>query len=573
MEHKSENRICQNCKKDFTIEPDDFSFYEKIQVPPPTFCPECRFQRRMAWRNERILYKRLCDMCKKSTISMYPTDTIFPVYCKDCWYSDKWDSTEYGKDYDFSKSFFDNFKIISNIVPRIAIFQRNVINSEYSNMVGESKNVYLSVSVVLGSENIFYSRSVDKSFNIVDSYNIKESDSCYEDIEGDKNYNTQYTVYSRNCLDSYFLVDCVNCSNCFMSYNLRNKQFCIRNQQYNKEDYFKEISNINLGSRKSRELLINEFNILKKRVIYRYANIMKSVDSTGNDLLNVNNCKNCFEVNNSENVKYCYRILNSKDYMDATYAGRGELLYEYCTGSLNDYNVKFSYSAFDSVQNAEYVESCIVSKNLFGCISIKNKENVILNKVYSKDEYTILREKILEQMNEVPYIDKKGRVYRYGEFFPIEISSFAYNETMSNDFIPLNKEQVLKEGYKWREPENKNHIITIHPNDIIDSIDEVGIEITKEVIGCIHEEKCDHHCLKAFKITDDEFKFYKKNNIPIPNRCSNCRYYERFAQILPPKLWHRNCMNEGCTNEFETSYAPDRPETIYCERCYQQTVC
>ena len=41
----SEIRQCQNCKQDFTIEPDDFGFYEKIKVPPPTFCPLCRAQR------------------------------------------------------------------------------------------------------------------------------------------------------------------------------------------------------------------------------------------------------------------------------------------------------------------------------------------------------------------------------------------------------------------------------------------------------------------------------------------------------------------------------------------------
>ncbi|MFA6585673.1 MAG: cytochrome C551 [Candidatus Paceibacterota bacterium] len=44
---KSEIKTCQNCKKDFTIEPEDFNFYEKINVPPPTFCPECRMVRRL----------------------------------------------------------------------------------------------------------------------------------------------------------------------------------------------------------------------------------------------------------------------------------------------------------------------------------------------------------------------------------------------------------------------------------------------------------------------------------------------------------------------------------------------
>ena len=38
----SETRNCQNCKKDFLIEGDDFSFYKKLGVPSPTWCPDCR---------------------------------------------------------------------------------------------------------------------------------------------------------------------------------------------------------------------------------------------------------------------------------------------------------------------------------------------------------------------------------------------------------------------------------------------------------------------------------------------------------------------------------------------------
>ena len=58
----SETRRCQNCKTDFAIEPEDFAFYEKIKVPPPTFCPECRLIRRSLFRNERVLYRKKDDM-------------------------------------------------------------------------------------------------------------------------------------------------------------------------------------------------------------------------------------------------------------------------------------------------------------------------------------------------------------------------------------------------------------------------------------------------------------------------------------------------------------------------------
>ena len=72
---KSETRACQNCKKDFAIEPDDFGFYEKINVPAPTFCPECRRQRRNAWRNTFTLYSRKCESCQKNVVSIYAPDS------------------------------------------------------------------------------------------------------------------------------------------------------------------------------------------------------------------------------------------------------------------------------------------------------------------------------------------------------------------------------------------------------------------------------------------------------------------------------------------------------------------
>jgi len=64
-------------------------------------------------------------------------------------------------------------------------------------MVGESKNVYLSVSVVVGSENVFYSKSIDASFNIIDSFNLQSCESCYENIDGEKNYNSHYNIISQ----------------------------------------------------------------------------------------------------------------------------------------------------------------------------------------------------------------------------------------------------------------------------------------------------------------------------------------------------------------------------------------
>lgn len=88
------------------IEPADFEFYEKIKAPAPTFCPECRMQRRLAFRNERALFRRKCDLCEKDIIAMYPKGTPFPVYCLECFNSDKWDPMNFGVEFDAKNSFF-----------------------------------------------------------------------------------------------------------------------------------------------------------------------------------------------------------------------------------------------------------------------------------------------------------------------------------------------------------------------------------------------------------------------------------------------------------------------------------
>ncbi|MCX6752200.1 MAG: hypothetical protein NTZ87_01725 [Candidatus Nomurabacteria bacterium] len=589
MEQKIENKICQNCKKDFTIESDDFSFYEKIKVPPPTFCPECRQIRRFAWRNERSLYRRICNLCGKNIISIHHESAPFPVYCRECWYGDKWDAESYGRDYDFSKPFFEQYREFSKTVPRLALWQRNAINCDYANLVGESRNVYLSVSVVKESENIFYSKSIDKSRDIVDCLNvINGSESLYENVEGQGNYNSQYLLLCRGCLDSYYLVDCVNCSNCFLSSNLRNKKFCIRNEQYSREEYLKEFEKFNLKSRASRQILAEEFKKIKEKAIFRFANINKCVNVTGNNLLNVKNAKNCFEIYNVENAKYCYRAFDFKDCMDLDHVGKSELLYEYATGAMNDYNVKFSYSALESVRNADYTESCKDCTNILGCISLRNAENAIFNKVYSKKEFAKLREEIIRQMNDIPFKDKKGRIYKYGEFFPIELSPWAYNETLAQEFFPLSKETAEEKSYPWHESEAKKFNVTVSAEKIPDNIGEVNDGILNEVLGCAHEGKCDQQCNVAFRLTNYELLFYKKHNIPLPILCPNCRYYERYKAMPALKLWKRTCMcglagspqatgqhfhgTERCEVEFDTSYSPDRPEIVYCEKCYQQEV-
>ncbi|HEV7423726.1 MAG TPA: hypothetical protein VGO21_00895, partial [Candidatus Paceibacterota bacterium] len=161
-----------------------------------------------------------------------------------------------------------------------------------------------------------------------------------------------------------------------------------------------------------------------------------------------------------------------------------------------------------------------------------------------------------------------------------ELSPFGYNETTAQEYFFLNEEQTTTHGYNWRESKKRNYQATKNSEDLPDSITQTSDSILAEIIACEHNGKCEEDCITAFKILPEDLKFYRSMNIPIPRLCSNCRRYQRLKQRNPLKLWHRSCMcdkkhsnHEGsCKVEFDTSFAPDRYEMVYCEKCYQQEV-
>jgi hypothetical protein len=557
MEYKPQNVICQNCHKDFTIEPDDFSFYGKIKVPPPTWCPECRQQRRYAWRNERTLYRRNCDMCGKSTVTIYSENKPHKIYCLKCWWGDNWDTTTYGRDFDFSRPFFEQYKKLQSEVPRMALLSKNSINSDYTNHSGDNKNTYLSFCC-FNTEDVFHSTWVFKSRNSMDcSYIYDGGERIHECTDSRKVYHCQSGILLENCTDCFYCYDCHGCNDCFLSSNLRNKNYFFRNEQYTREAYLEKMTEYNLSSYKTRKKLNQEFlDLVVNNSIHRYVISERNYNCTGNMLYNSKNSNNCFDAEALEDTKYIYASLQLKNSMDLYHVGWGcELAYE-IHGCKGLYNSQFNHLCYDN-SDIMYSDSCQNCQNLFGCISIKKGEYMILNKKYTKEEYEILKNKIIEHMK------KTGE---YGEFFPPSISPVCYNETQGNYYMPLTKEEVLSRGWQWEDKiPGTFGKETVLPENLPDSIKEVNDGIIKEVLKCMA-------CTKNYNIVPDELTFYRREEIPIPRECPECRHKKRFNLRLPRKLWHRKCMREGCNNEFETSYEPGRPEIVYCESCYLSLV-
>ncbi len=585
----SETKVCQSCQITFEIDAQDFQFYEKMEVPPPTWCPQCRAVRRMSFWNEHELFRKKEANEGREIFSTYPEEAAIKIYDHDYWWSDKWDPFLYGKDYDFSRSFFEQYREMIMKMPWPSRSIRGLVNSDYCNQVSYLKNCYLCFNGNYG-EDCLYGSGFQQMKISVDFYWSMTSELSYELSFCDGMYHCFFSVHSGDCRDSWFLMDCVDCSDCFGCIGLRHKQYYIFNVPYTKEEYAKKIKEFNLVSHDALARI--------KKVVYdfwlkfprKYMHGVRNENVSGDYIYSSRNCKHVFQGSGMDNVRYSQNMGSGiKDSYDYTNWGETvEHIYESVSVGDQCTDIRFSFDCWPGCENIEYCISCHSSANLFGCFGLKKKQYCILNKQYTKEEYEHLREKIIPQMQEIPYVDERGRTYRYGEFFPPAFSPLAYNETVAMDYFPLTKGEANEKGYAWRDSHPRGYRVTIGAEKLSDRIADVAEEITKELIGCAS-------CKRAYRILPRELEFYKRFALPLPRLCPGCRSRDRLKWRNPIIWQSRNCMCAGkasdketyvntatahashdlsahCPNTFETSYAPDRPEIVYCEQCYQAEV-
>lgn len=206
-----ENKICQNCKKDFFIEPDDFSFYEKMKVPAPTWCPLCRQKRRMFVRNFTTLYRRPSSKSGVMIISMYHAEQPFPVYSPQEWFADDWDATDYGKDFDFSRPFFEQYKELLDTVPRYSLMVTNSPDCGYCNVAHNSSNCYFAFGVVDSEYCDYGGHAIWNCRESSDCAYLYKSEYCYECIDVIGSNNLLYSQECESCAESIGLFDCRGC--------------------------------------------------------------------------------------------------------------------------------------------------------------------------------------------------------------------------------------------------------------------------------------------------------------------------------------------------------------------------
>jgi hypothetical protein len=352
-----------------------------------------------------------------------------------------------------------------------------------------------------------------------------------------------------------FIYDCNNCQDCIGCVNLRNKSNCIFNVQYSKEEYKKQLEQIDFGNRKVSKKLLDEFWKLVKANPARAERHENVHDVSGISISNSKNCHDVMDCVNTEHVLHCDQIVGHKDSMDVSISGGSERLYNTMAVGSKSSNVKFSFAS-KFIMESEFVINCRNINNCFACIGLENKSYCIFNRQYDKEEYYKELDKI-----KVSLIQKG----EYGDFLPFKFSTFAYNGSLVDMAFPLKKNEIEKMEALW-QPEtesNANDMDLINSDDIPDTIEEVTDDILKKALIC--EETG-----RPFRIISTELEFYRINKIPLPHIHQIKRMKNRYGHVGNCRVYNVKC--NFCNKEVISLYNQKDGWNLYCDDCYKREI-
>jgi len=428
-------------------------------------------------------------------------------------------------------------------------------NSEFTHHAPYNKNCYMCINSGYNEDCYYVTNFSVHNRDCADALHMHKGELCAECI------NVKQCAFSHHlfecviCTGCAYCYDCQSCDHCFGCSNLRHKQYCIFNEQLTKKQYEERMRALDtslwsIATQQERMWI----ETMQQRSIHRAIVMEQCEASSGDHLFQCKNVRNSYYVFESEDCAYCYDCGDLKTSIDALEPFHGELQYE-----TNGCNLGYSLcgcSKSYECKHSLYCEYCFSCSDCFGCFGLRNKRFCILNKQYTKDEYENLVHRIITHMKSAQ---------EWGEFFPISISPFAYNETAAQEYFPLTKEEVLNRGWKWRDQTDEMPKVDkiIPAAQLPDSIDDIPDDILNWAIECEATKR-------PFKIIKQELEFYRQMRLPVPHFHPDERHRRRMALRNPRKLWNRQCAK--CQQPIATSYSPERPEIVYCESCYLAAV-
>lgn len=594
-------KTCAWTGEEFAIYQSDIDMLEKVSptiggqkflFPLPTLSPESRFRRMMMFRNERKLYKRKCSKTGKSIVALYPEQYEGRVYAPDLWRSDNWDPLDFGRKFTPGR-FYEDLKDLFTEVPFLNMFAFSNENSDYTNGSEGNRNCYM-IFASDHNRDCYYSYSIFECKNVVDGYGCKWCENSYQIIEC---LNCMKTAYSQKVDESFnvqFSYHIKNCNNVFLCVGLKDKEYYYMNEFVGKERRDSEIVPMieDIFTHGRVEEYQGKLQEMIKGAIVQNMNITNTQNGIWDLIDNSKNVLDCFEVHNAEDIRGVINANGCKDVVGWYVIVDGSQKVHEGIGLAANYSAATVWNSWTDNRDVYFSNFIMNAKNMFGAISCKNTEYIILNKLYTKDE----RDKNAIQI--VQELQEKGK---RGEFFDPEFSPFPYNDTVAEEYYPIKavmvdgKESIInpdgkwtvtvldpnafisdavldlgwqqKIKIKWRTKENEINmpagIQTIVSTDVPLDISQVGNDILDKAIVCEISGR-------PFKLSASELEFYRKNGFPLPHKHPDVRHQERLDKRPGRNISVRTCDN--CAQEMLSVYAPSYPGKVYCETCYNKEV-
>lgn len=535
----------------------DYSEYEsefcrQNGLPLPVESSSFRLRRLLSLRNRVNLYHSSCAASGRPLLTSIDPQSGIRVYHAEIWNSDTWDALEFGRPYDFSRPFFEQFaELVQRVpLPNLSIQYGSVENCDYCNGVLHCRNCYLVFGSVHSSDSL-YGRDIVSSRNVIDCSGATECELCYSCREVQNCYNTAFADYCRDCTDCRFIEGCFGCRDCFGCVNLANRQYCYFNQQLDPKEYRRRIGQFDLGSR----AVISDVQRLFAQFLLdhplREYHGQSNENCSGNFITNSKNCRESYCITEGQDLDRCIWGSKSRSSVMLCHSFNSELTY--CVQSSTDnYNLKFCSECWGGSRDLEYCLYCVSgSANCFGSVGLRRQSYCILNRNYSPSEYHDLVDRIKRQMI------ANGE---YGRLFPPSITPHSYNRSEAMTYFPLSREQALAEGYRWCEDQAAAAADNaVSPPDNILAADD---SILGEQIKCRSSGK-------PFKFNRTELEFHRRQSLALPDRAPLIRLADltEMRQIQPLQ----QCSCSRCSRTMLTANS-GKGRPLLCENCYRQAV-
>ena len=546
------------CEGEFEIVAEDISFLKMLRVVPPNFCPTCRRMRRLVNMNMIRLFKRPCNAPEhaENMISILPEECPFPVYDYVYFTSDEFDAFSFGIPYTPNITPLQTLFSLRKKFPMPSFLNRDPgsINSDYSNGGRNNKNCYYTMGCY-DAEDVWYSNLAFKSRQVMDSRSVNNSEFVYSSLFSDHLYKTSFVYFSSNVSDSIFLFDCKNCTNCFGCVNLRNKKYCVFNEQYSKEDYEAFIASISPLSIDTLSTCKEKFWELVKQHPMNASHNIGSTNVAGTGITNSRNAFDVVDAIDSEHIRHVDGALAHKDSMDFLFSGgNSSKLYGTVNVGSQSSDVRFSISC-KFCTNSEFIFNSKNLDNCFMCFGLQNKSYCILNAQYEPEEYFKLVDEI------------KSTMIKNGEYdgLGLEFSAQAYNFSMAQISYPLSDATIVKlGGYIAKEPEtNVGNTPVLAGATVPQTILQVDDAILEHAIACTVTGR-------PFRIVKSELEFLQRMNLPLPTTHPAVRMEGQFRLSPNGKKYEATCAK--CKKDIYSMFNPEENFILYCEQCYKQEV-